>query len=377
MFRLFLLMRKEFLQFLRNVPLLVIVLYCVTLDIYTAGEVSMDVNNYPIAVYDIDKSTQSREILSKLRRPFFNIAYNITDENDIKELIETGKASVVVIIPKDFGKKLSSYQSAKMQVILDGSNSNSSELAFRYISNIVYEHNIDLIASKWKVSNVSKEIIPYVDYRTRYLYNPNLIDKWAFCLQEFFMIITLVGILLTATAMVNEKQFGTIEQLMVTPLKTYEIMASKIIPMIGVLFVATFIGVFVMLKPIINVPIEGNIWAFFLVSLVYFFAISGLGLLISTISSNLSETVLFSVLALVPIMFLSGAWVPPEAMPKWMQALVMVSPLKYYLELGNGIFLKGNSLFLMWKEFFALITIGSATFLIGSLRFRKSLSIGK
>ncbi len=369
--RLSLLIKKEFLQFFRNVPLLAIVLYCATLDIYTAGDVSMDVKNYPLAVYDMDLSAQSREVINKLREPFFNLTHIIRDENEIRGLIEEGTVSVVAVFPHEFGKKIAAHRTAEMQVILDGANSNASELALRYINDIVHEYNMELVVTNWELSNITKDILPYVNVSKRYFYNSNLNNRWTFCLQEFFMSISLIGLLLTASGMVNEKQFGTIEQLMVTPLRTYEIMIAKIVPMMTVLFAVTFIAVFTMLKPVIGVPIRGSIWAFFFVSFIYFFAIAGLGLVISTISNNLSETVLFSVLALVPIMFLSGAWVPAEAMPKWMGILVQFSPLKYYLDLGNGIFLKGNSLLLMWKEVALLSALGTTMFLIGALRFRK------
>ena len=370
-FKMFLLMKKEFLQFFRNVPLLVIVLYCATLDVKSAGDLSMDLHNYPIAIYDIDHTAESRDVIGKLREPYFEITHIINEENRIRELIEKGEVSVVVVFPHGFGKKISSYRTAEMQVILDGSKSNASALALRYISNIIYEYNRDLLVTKWKLSNITKGIVPFVGSRIRYFYNPNLTERWNFCLQEFFMSITLIGLLLTATAMVNEKQFGTIEQLMVTPLRTHEIMAAKIVPMIAILFVATFIALFAILKPVVGIPILGNIWSFFLVSLIYFFTIAGLGLLISTISNSLSETVLFSVLLLVPIMFLSGAWVPPESMPKWMRFFVNLSPLKYYIDLGNGIFLKGNSIFFMWKKLLALSGLGTAVFLAGAYRFRR------
>jgi len=364
-------MRKEFVQFFRNVPLLIIVLYCMTLDIKTAGNLSMDLHDYPIAIYDIDRTEESREVISRLREPYFEITHTITEENEIRDLIEEGTVSVVVVFPHNFGKKLSAYRTSEMQVILDGSNSNASSLALRYLSNIVYKYSDELLVTKWKLSNITKDVIPYVDSEMRYFYNPNLNERWNFCLQEYFMSITLIGLLLTATAMVNEKQFGTIEQLMVTPLRTIEIMLSKIIPMIAILFVAMFIAVFVTLKPVVGLPILGNIWAFFFVSLIYFFTIAGMGLLISTISNSLSETVLFSVLLLVPIMFLSGAWVPAESMPAWMRFFVQLSPLKYYLDLGNGIFLKGNSLIFMWREFLSLVCLGGVVFLAGAYRFRK------
>lgn len=364
-------MRKEFLQFLRNVPLLIVVLYASTLDIHTAGQVTMDLNNYPVAVYDLDHSAQSREVISKLRRPYFDVVYNINNENEIRDRIEQGVVSVVLVFPHNFAKKIAAYRTTHLQVILDGSKSNASQLALRYIANIVQQYNLKLAFTKWKVSKIAKDTIPYMNYSMRYFYNPNLIDRWSFCIQEFLMMMSLIGVLLTATAMVNEKQFGTIEQLMVTPLRTHEIMIAKIVPMVVILFIATFISIFVILIPVEGVPLMGNIWSFFFVSLIYFFTIAGLGLFISTISNNLSETVLFSLLILVPIMFLSGAWVAMEVMPKWVQFLVHLSPLKYYLDLTNGIFFKGTPLLAMWRWVLSLLAIGAAAFAAGAFRFRR------
>jgi len=133
-----------------------------------------------------------------------------------------------------------------------------------------------------------------------------------------------------------------------------------------------FIAVFTVLKPIENIPIMGNIWAFFLVSIIYFFSIAGIGMFISTIANSLSETVLFSLLVLVPIMFLSGSTVAPEVLPFWVRAIMHLSPLKYYLDISNGIFFKGNSLLSMWKLVLSLLAIGIAAFSFGAARFRKA-----
>lgn len=370
-FRLHILMRKEFLQFFRNVPLIIIVLYCMTVDVYSAGSVSMDINNYPIAVHDLSKSEESRQVMEELRPPYFKITHVIEREDEIRPIIESGEVAIVVVFPEDFSRKMAEGKPAQMQALLDGSLSNSSELAAGYIASIVALHNVRLMKTKWNVSSVTEQMVPQIRGVRRNLYNPNLLNSWNFSLMEFFIDMTLMGILLIATAMVNEKQFGTIEQLMVTPLKTWEIMIAKVVPMIVVLMFAAFIAVFVTLVPIIGLPFEGNVFAFFFVAFLFIFAISGLGLMISTISSNLSDTVLFSILVLVPIMFLSGAFVPIEVIPGWMRALVHISPLKYFIDMGVGIFMKGNSLFLMWRELLALIAIGLVSFGIGALRFRK------
>ena len=148
-------------------------------------------------------------------------------------------------------------------------------------------------------------------------------------------------------------------------------MFSKIVPMIVILMIASFICVFTILKPVMGIPIRGSLGAFFFATFIYIFTVTGLGLFISTISSNLADTVLFSIFILVPIMFLSGAWVPLESMPPWMQYLIRFSPLKYYLDIGYGVFFKGTSLLMMWKEMLALFGLGVASFLIGAIRFRK------
>jgi len=365
-------MRKEFVQFFRNIPLIFIVLYLITFDVYSAGSISMDINNYPIAIYNLDQTQDSVDIIDKLREPYFKITHVIEEENQVQQLIESGEVSVVVVFPQDFSKKLNSYQTAEMQVILDGSISNASQLAMGYIARILQDYNEQLILTAWKISDITKKMIPYVNFEKRYVYNPNLIDSWNFSLQELFLIITLIGMLLIAAAMVNEKQFGTIEQLMVTPLRIYEIMLAKIVPMVIILLMGTFIAVFVTLKYWVGMPITTNVWAFFVVTLLYVFTVAGLGLMISTISSNLSDTVLFSILILVPMLFLSGAYVPLEAMPEWMRWIVRVMPLKYYIDLGSGILLKENSLFSMWREMGMLLLLGIAAFTIGAIRFRKA-----
>ncbi|MBI4862760.1 MAG: ABC transporter permease [Candidatus Riflebacteria bacterium] len=215
------------------------------------------------------------------------------------------------------------------------------------------------------------KLVPLVSTSSRYSFNANLTDRWVLALQEFFTMFTLIAILLPATAMVNEKQFGTIEQLMVTPVRPSEIMLAKVLPMMAVFLVASFISIYTMMLPVLEVPLRGSAVEFMIVTVVFCFTASGLGLLVSTVSNNLSETVLLTLLMLFPILFLSGSWVPIEAMPGWMQFLVLFSPLKYYLDLGLGIFLKGSSLLFMWREFLSLLALGVGIFWFGAFRFRR------
>lgn len=371
MFKLTTLLKKEILQFLRNIPLLIIVLYACTLDVYMASEFTMDIKNYPVAIYDMDKSQQSSEFIRKIRKPFFDIQYYIDNEKEIDDLILRGDVGVVVVIPRRFQDKINSGKSAPVQIILDATASNTAELASSYLYQIASDFSSNVLINKWQISNKIYKIIPVVTSQTRNEYNENLLDKWAMCIQEFFTILTLIAILLPATAMVNEKQFGTIEQLMVTPLRPFEIMLSKVIPMVGIFIVSSFISIYCVMIPIVGIPLRGSYLDFLILTVVFCFTSSGLGMLISTVSNNLSETVLLTILVLFPIMFLSGAWVPPEAMPLWMQWIMYLSPLKYYLNIGMAIFLKGNSLIFMWKDFLMLLGLGLSIFWLGAIRFRK------
>ncbi len=370
-FKFLTLLKKEVLQFARNLTLLIIVLYAATLDVWMAAQTTMDLQNFPIAIYDMDKSEKSQELVRRFRKPYFLIHSFIENEKDIERLILNDKIGAVVVIPRKFQDKLNAKRSSPVQIILDATTSNTAEIAAGYLSQMINDYSSTILVKEWQVSTVSFKLIPTINPVVRYAFNQNLNDRWVMAIQEFFTIFTLIAILLPATAMVNEKQFGTIEQLMVTPVRPVEIMLAKVFPMMVVFLIAAFISIYTVLIPIIGVPLRGSPIEFLIVTMAFCFASSGLGLLVSTVSNNLSETVLITLLILFPIMFLSGSWVPPEAMPVFLQYLVKLSPLYYYLELGMGIFMKGNSLMFMWQNFLSLLALGIVIFGIGAVRFKK------
>ncbi|MHC9539142.1 MAG: ABC transporter permease [Vulcanimicrobiota bacterium] len=365
------LLKKEVLQFARNLTLLIIVLYAATLDVWMAAQTTMELQNFPIAIYDMDKSQKSQELVRRIRKPYFLIHSFLDSEKDIERLILNDTIGAVLVIPRKFQDKLNARQTAPVQIILDATTSNTAEIAAGYLSQMINDYSTTILVKEWQISTVSFKLIPTVTPVIRYAFNQNLNDRWVMAIQEFFTIFTLIAILLPATAMVNEKQFGTIEQLMVTPVRPIEIMLAKVLPMIVVFLIAAFVSIYTVMIPILGVPFRGSPIEFLIVTMVFCFASSGLGLLVSTVSNNLSETVLITLLILFPIMFLSGSWVPPEAMPVFLQYLVKLSPLYYYLELGMGIFMKGNSLMFMWQNFLSLLALGIVIFSIGAFRFKK------
>jgi len=365
-------MKKESLLFLRNTVLLLVVLYLSSFDIYQNSSNTSDPKFFPLAIYDMDQSRESQEIVRLFRTPYFYVKTYIHDENDINRLMEEGSVSAVITFPKDFAENLADNKTADLQIILDGTNSNASEISLNYIYNIISEYNVGLWGARLKAAGIGQDI-PAVQVRPLFYSNTSLNEGWMLVLQELFLVLTLLGLLLTATAIVNEKQFGTIEQLMVSPLKTYEVIFPKIITMIGVIFSVLFIALFVVLRPL-GVPLVGSVWELFLVTLLYVFTLTGYSLVIATLSNSLSETILICIMIILPIILLSGMYVPIESLARPMQILIAFSPMKYYMNLAYGIFLKGNSILFMWKDFASLLILGIVSFAIGMWRFRKSFS---
>jgi ABC-2 type transport system permease protein len=354
--------------------LVAVVFFAIIIDPWSAGELTLDLKNYGFAVLDLDRSLASSSFLDKLRKPFFRRIENAKNYGEIDELLTSGKAGLVVVIPEGFQKNISGGKSATVQLIFDGTNSNSSTIAISYIAGITTRFSENVIINRWNLTTGQLESIPSVDANTRVLFNENMNDRWFIVLAEFLNAITLIAILLPAAVTVYEKQTGTMEQLIVTPLKTHEIMIAKILPMALLIMVSVYVGLFLVLQVIVGVPLRGSLLYFTLVTLVFLFTTAGLGLLVSTIADNLAETILVTLIILLPLVFLSGSWTPPEAMPEWMQFLIVLSPLKYYLEIGYGIFFRGIGFAETWSSLLILAGLGGAIFTLGVVRFRKSIS---
>jgi len=368
------LVKKEFLQFFRNIALVIVVLYSVTIDPYSAGELTLDLKDFAVAVADLDMSSSSAELAAKLRPPFFRIKHQLTDTAPVSRMLTAGEVSMVMIIPEGFERKLERHEQAKVQLVLDGTNANSATIAVSYVAGIAAEFSESVLVERWRLPRGSLNEFPYVRDQTRVLYNPSLDDSLYMVLSEFLTALTMISILLPAALTVYEKQFGTMEQLMVTPLRVHEIMLAKIITTAVIILASSYLGIFTVITGLKGIPMRGSLAYFTLVTVIFLFATSGLGLLISTVANNLSETILLTFIVLVPIAFLSGAWTPPEAMPDWMRMLIYFSPLNYYLEICFGIFFRGVGLAETWLSLLLLLALGVLIFAAGAMRFRKKFA---
>lgn len=370
--QIFSLTQKELLQFSRDIILVLAVLYFFTGDVYIAGAgMKMDLNAAPIAVMDHDKSLASREWINELRPPYFQFKGAVKDDNTALSLLNSGDLLGVIDIPDGFQKNILHHQPTKLFFQLDGSNVMLGNLAASYtgIANAQFNQQWQLKLAK--ISPAQNLAFPLVDERPLVLYNPELKDSWFMPISEMMTVLTLLGLFLPAAVTVKEKERGTIEQLAVSPLTPFQILFPKVIATEIILLFGTAVSLFGVIIPAFGVPFNGSIGLFFVVTAVYIYAISGLGLFIATLSKNLAQVMMVSFLTMMPILLLSGAWTPPEAMPKFEQALVGLSPLYYYINMGYGIILKGADISVIYPKLLTLLALGSALFWFGIFWFKR------
>jgi ABC-2 type transport system permease protein len=363
--RILFLLRKEFLQLLRDKILMIVLFYAFTVMIYTAGKgVVLQVQKFPTIIKDESKSPESRELISRFREPYFKILGFVESDKEILEKLDKGEASMAIIIPSDFKRKLDKGK-AKIQVIIDGTISMTATMAISYVAEITRNYSLE---------GFDISTLPGVEEKTRTKFNPNNLSSWFMSLLELFNMITMISLLITSAALIREKEHGTIEQLLVTPVKSWEVFFSKIIPTVIVIGTLSLISLFVMIKGVFKVPIRGSIILFLIGNILYIFTMASIGIAIATVVKNLSQAMMVIIAILVPMLMISGAWSPPEAMHPVVRYISLLSPMRYFLDFGYGVLLKGNSLKYVWKDILGIVLIGTIVLIFSALRFRKSFA---
>ncbi|MGE3508964.1 MAG: ABC transporter permease [Vicinamibacterales bacterium] len=362
---------KELRQLLRDLPIVFILLWAFSAAIYMAGHaISMEIRNYPVVVLDFAQSVHSRELVSRLRPPYFKIVDQVTSDAAIVAALDSGAASLAVIIPPDFERALAARR-AQFQVLSDGTLSMSATIAGAQIGAIAAGYGRDLLTADPSVSVITRQAMPQVDARVRVAYNPNLENAWFASLLELLNIITMVAALLTAAAMVREQEHGTLEQLRASPLRPAELFAAKIVPTVIVVLLLSSLALFGIVRGVFGTPIRGSVSLFFSVTAVYVFTLASLGLAIAVLARTLAQSMMMLLLALFPMMFLSGAFTPPESMAPWMRYASLVSPMRYYIDFGYQVLFKGNGLADVWPDIAGILIVGSVIFAAAVWRFRR------
>ncbi len=362
---------KELLQLARDTLLVLAVIYLFTFDIMMAGGVKMDLSKATVVVHDADHSLASRELIHRFQPPYFQLGGEILNQKEGIQRLDQGKALVALDIPPRFQHNLLQGRPTQVQVQVDTSNIVLGTLAASYSGQIIGQYGFDAALQRVGLTDEGLAAVPMLIDRHRVWYNPNQKDSWFMSISELLTVITVLAMMLPAAAAVREKERGTIEQLLVSPLTPIQILLPKVVAMTLVILLGTALSVGLILHGVFHVPMKGSLTLFFAVTAMYTFAMSGLGLFISTMSRNLAQAAMMTIMIMMPVILLSGAWTPPEAMPVGIRQAMYISPLYYYIEISYAILLKGAGIKILWDSLLGLGMLGSLVFGFGVWRFRR------
>lgn len=365
--------RKEFTQFFRSKPLVVLVLWTFAEIANCGWALSLDVRNLPLLVVDQDQTSVSRDLGERFRiAPYF--AYRRAEGYaDPEAALESGEAAMVLVIPPGFARALDSGRPVRVQLLADGTYSNIALLGLAYANEILGDYSA-AIRSDWALRRGEvSELLPAVVERVRVWYVPGLDYSHSAMVSMIGISAIMLGVLLPAAAIVREKEAGTIEQLLVTPLRPWEFIVAKLAPMGLLMVVGLAIGL-AEGRWLFGMPVRGSLWLFFGLSLLLLFAAMGLGTYIGAVARNLMQTLLLTFALLFPMLFLSGTFVPVENMPASLQWLTYLSPLRYYLPLAKGVLLKGVGLPVLAPEAIGLGVYGLILMGVGARQLRRALA---
>jgi ABC-2 type transport system permease protein len=363
---------KEIRQLLRDPILLSFLIFIFTVNIYLQGSsVSLQLNRAAMVVQDADHTPVSRELIHRFRPPHFRMDGEVDDSRQAIGLLDKGEVMVALDIPPRFQESLLAGKTASVLMQVDATHTAPGFLASSYAARIVGQFGLEMALAREGLSSGSLENVPVVIDDQRVWFNPNQKDTWFMPISELLEAITLFSILLPAAAMVREKERGTIEQLLVSPLSPFQIVFPKVIAMTIVILIGVSLSLFAVLGLVFQVPMRGSLPLFYFVTTLYIFANAGLGLFVATIARNLAQVGLLSLLIFAPIILLSGKWTPPEAMPTWLRLATMASPLRHYIDASYGILLKGAGLDFLADSIFGIALLGGSILAFGVWRFRQ------
>ena len=334
---------------------------------------TFEIHHVPTVVLDLDHSQESRELISRFSSsPYFDVQRQLTDYRQVGDLLDQGKATIGLEIHAGFAQNLRKGQTAPLQVIVDATNSNTALIASSYITQIVLRFAQDYQKDRiYRILPQVLEQIPSIQLEQRPWYNPDLRSRWFFVPGIIGSLTLVLVVSLTAFAVVREREIGTLEQLMVTPIRPSEFILGKTLPyfligLVDVSLIAT-VGTFWF-----GVPFRGNILVLFAGAILFLLSMLGVGLLISTVSSTQQQAMVTSFFFIMPAVTFSGFGFPISTMPKWLQYLTYLSPLRYFLVVLRGTYLKGVGMEILWPQMLAM-ALGTSLLLIAVLRFHKAL----
>ncbi len=366
---------KEFIQVLRDRRTRTLLILPPVIQTLIFGyAATYEIRHVPIAVFDLDHSPESRDLVSRFTSsPHFEVRGHLASEREMQEWIDRGQVVLAVHLPAGFAQKFGRGQTAPIQIIVDGTNSNTALIAVGYIAQIAERFAAERPQAQIRAATLSAAgQIPAVVVERRPWFNESLSSRWFFVPGIIGTLMFVMVVILTAFAVVREREIGTLEQIMVTPISRAEFILGKTLPffLIGVFDAALIasVGTFWF-----EIPFRGSVLMLFAGVFVYIVCMLGIGLFISTVSSTQQQAMVTSFFFTMPAITFSGFGYPIASMPHWMQMLTYLDPLRYFLIVIRSVYLKGTGLDVLWPQLAAMAAIGAIMLTVSIFRFHKSL----
>jgi ABC-2 type transport system permease protein len=365
---------KEFKQVFRDPRMKVVIFISPLFQILIFGyAANKDINYVPTAILDRDNTKESRELLRRFTySKYFVPEHYIFSEKEQNMLLDKGRVNVVIHIDRGFGRNLNAGKDAAVQLAFDGTDSNTAMIVMGYANTIVSDYQQDII----RKAAAAKGILyreAQIDLRERAWFNGNLVSRNYYLPGVIATIVTVMSLLLTAMAIVKEKEIGTMEQLIVSPLKPIELIVGKLLPFgVIALIQVNLITLFGVCW--FHIPLRGNLLLLLFATSIYLFTTLGIGLFISTISATQQEAMMSVFLFYMPTVLLSGFAYPIANMPVLIQWFTIFNPLRYFMVITRSIFLKGVGIDVLWVQILPLVVMGLAVITLSAARFRKTLA---
>ncbi|MEJ5306609.1 MAG: ABC transporter permease [Ignavibacteria bacterium] len=367
--------KKEFLQLKRDKRMLPLIFLAPILQLIIIGyAITFDVKNIPFVVCDLDRSEESRNFIESFKSSgYFTLTATVFNQKEIDFYLDKSLATIAIVIPKDFSSKINKGEKSDIQILVDGSDAYSANVSLSYITGLTFNFNKKILIKYFDQRGKPITFVK-IDPEIRVWYNPELKSSNYFVPGIIGLLLTIMTLILTSMAIVKEKEYGTHEQLIVTPIRKFELIIGKLIPFTIIGFIEVLL-VIAAAFIFFDIELKGSLLLLLISCIPFLFSTLGLGMLVSTISRTQQQAMMLAVfLIMLPFLYLSGFTFPIENMPPIIQFASNFIPLKYFLIIIRSIFLKGSGIAELWDEMLIMLAIGLVVFTLSVLVFRKQLS---
>jgi len=363
--------RKEFIQLIRDRRTLVTIISLPIMQLVLYGYLSNDVTHIATAVFDESRTPESRTLVTAFANTtYVDLRYYTTGFDDLRRLIDGGRAKIGIWIPPDYAPRLRSGRTAQVQVIVDASEPTSARTVLGLAGQVGQVLSTQLVVQQAQRLTGARPNPLLVDIRARAWYNPTLQNVNFIVPGVIAIILMFVTTFQAVTVIVRERERGTMEQLVVTPITGLELMLGKVIPLVVLGYVQITLTLF-LASAWFHMPIKGSLVLLYVLSLAFFFSTLGVGVLISTVSKTFQQAAQMAQLILLPSILISGFIFPRESLPQALQVVGGVLPLTYFVIILRGILIKGVGLPYLWRQILPMVIIGVLVFAVAINRFQK------